>query len=102
MLFLSYWELNEQVTPAQRVKAMEKLIEVKLYPPVNINIIRFDMTPSDWGCTVLEADSVDDIMRYYGAWRQACPGVFKSTKIAPASPVQNTVEVMADIIKKLT
>lgn len=101
MLFLIYWELNEGVTAGQRISAVTKLQAAKLFPPPDVDVIRFDMTPDLWGVTTLQADSVADIYKHLGAWRVACPGMFKSTKVSPAMPVEESITGIMDVMKKL-
>ena len=60
MLFLNYWELNDEVSISERLEAVEKLKKCKLFPPQNVEIIRFDITADNWGVTIFEADSVED------------------------------------------
>lgn len=102
MLFLIHWELNEAVSPQQRIAAMNRLISAELYPPQNLKVLRFDITPADWGVSLLEANSTAAVMTYLGAWRVACPGIFKSTKVSPAIPVQESIAEISPIIEKLT
>jgi len=101
MLFLIYWELNEQVTVSQRIAALNKMQAAGLFPPKDAEIIRFDITPGQWGSTVMEADSSGAIMRHLGAWRVACPGIFVTTKVSPAMSVADSVVEMMDVLKKL-
>ena len=101
MLFLIYWEFNEQVTPVQHAEAMKKLTQAELFPPNNINIIRFDVTPAGWGSSLQEAESVADIVKSLAAWRMACPGIFQEVKVSPAIPAEEALAEMEEIIKKL-
>ncbi|MEH6449597.1 MAG: DUF3303 family protein [Oleispira sp.] len=101
MLFLIYWELNEQVAASQRIAALNKMQAAGLFPPPDAEIIRFDITPGQWGSTVMEADSSGAIMRHLGAWRIACPGIFVTTKVSPAMSVADSVAEMMDVLKKL-
>jgi len=101
MLFLIYWELNEQVGVSQRIAALNKLQQAELFPPPDVELIRFDMTPDQWGISIMEAGSAGAIMRHLGAWRIACPGIFVTTKVSPAMPVANSVAEIMGVIKKL-
>ena len=101
MLFLIYWELNEQVSVKQRIAALNKLQTAELFPPQDVEIIRFDITPGQWGSTVMEAKSSGAIMRHLGAWRVACPGLFVTTKVSPAMTVADSVVEMMGVLKKL-
>lgn len=102
MLFLIYWELNEETDALARLKAAEKLTAAELFPPQNVEVLRFDTTPDLWGVTLVEADDVGSVSNVINSWRIACPGIFKSTKISPARPVQEAMESAAELIKKLS
>jgi len=101
MLFLIYWELNEQVSISQRIAALNQLQKAELFPPPDVEIIRFDITPGQWGSSVIEAESSAAIMRHLGAWRVACPGIFVTTKVSPAMPVADSVVEMMGVLKQL-
>lgn len=49
MLFLCYWELNENMPVIDHLKLGKMLLESGLFPPPGIELIRFDMTPDYWG-----------------------------------------------------
>ncbi len=102
MLFLIYWELNEDIDAMARLQAAEKLTAAGLFPPQNVEILRFDTTPDLWGVTLVEAGDVEGVSNVINSWRIACPGIFKSTKISPARPVQEAMEAAAELIKKLS
>ncbi|EDQ00493.1 hypothetical protein KT99_21339 [Shewanella benthica KT99] len=101
MLFLIYWELNEEIDAMSRLQAAEKLAAAELFPPKNVDVIRFDSTPDLWGMTLVEASNVEDVSNVVNMWRIACPGIFKKTKISPARPVQESMASIAELIKKL-
>ena len=86
MLFLIYWELNENVSVAERVGAGQKLMSAGMFPPEGVNIIRWDITPDGWGITLLEADSEAAISRALNIWRMAATGLFKCTKTRRPGP----------------
>lgn len=103
MLFLTYWELNEKnMSSEDQLKAASKLVESGLFPPKNINILRWDTTPDGWGVTLIEAENVADIFESLNLWRAAAPGIFKVTKIAPAMPVKDLMGQMGQILEKLS
>ena len=101
MLFLIYWELNENVSVAERVGAGQKLMSAGLFPPEGVNIIRWDTTPDGWGITLLEADSEAAVSRALNLWRMAAPGIFKCTKTSTARPVQEEMESSGEFLKIL-
>ena len=84
MLFLAYWELNENVSEQARLEGVQKVMSGGLFPPQGVNVLRFDGTPDGWGVLLLEADKAEDVFRAIGVWRSAVPGFFKSIKTSPA------------------
>ena len=102
MLFLTYWELNENMSSEERLKTASKLVESGLFPSKNTNILRWDATPDGWGITLIEAENVADVFESLNLWRAAAPGMFKSTKVAPAMPVQDLMGQMGQLMEKLS
>ena len=43
MLFITYWELNENVALQDTLQAANKLTSPGLFPPANIQILRWDL-----------------------------------------------------------
>ena len=101
MLFLTYWELNENMSGEERLGIANKLMSTGMFPPEGVNIIRWDGTPDEWGIMVLEANSAEDAFRAINLWRAAGAGFFKLTKTAPALPVQEIIPVVSEIQQKL-
>lgn len=101
MLFLTYWELNENASASDQIQAAQKLMSTGLFPPKNVNIVRWDTTPDNWGILLCEAESAADINQSLTMWRAACPGFFKSTKTGPAMPVQESIPLAAELLKTL-
>jgi hypothetical protein len=57
ILFLCYWELNENMPVMQHVGIAKMLTEAGLFPPEGVEIIRFDKTPDNLGVTLFKASS---------------------------------------------
>jgi len=87
MLFLCYWELNENMPAMQHVQIAKKLTETGLFPPPGVEIIRMDKTPGGWGVTVFKADSAKAANDMISIWRISAPGFFKKVELSPAMPV---------------
>ena len=102
MLFLTYWELNENMSNAERLQVAEKLTSSGLFPPEGVNIIRWDGTPDAWGIVLLEADTAADAFRTIDLWRAAGAGFFKLTKTVPAMPIQDLIPIEAEILNALS
>lgn len=101
MLFLTYWELNEDMPVEERQQVAGKLMSAGLFPPKEVNIIRWDATPDGWGIAIMEADSVADISDALNIWRTAGAGFFKITKTAPTEPVQEALSRNSELLKAL-
>lgn len=101
MLFLTYWELNEDMSVEERQHVAQKLTTSGLFPPKGVNIIRWDATPDGWGILIAEAESVANISDAVNMWRAAGAGFFKSTRTAPAEPVQEALPRNGELLKAL-
>jgi len=97
MLFLCYWQLNENIPVLDHLKVGKLLKESKLFPPPGVEIIRFDMTPDYWGVTIFTAESVEAAFTLIDLWRTAGTGFFKKVKISPALPVSDASALGAKI-----
>jgi hypothetical protein len=89
MLFLCYWELNENMPVMDHLKLGKMLLESGLFPPPDIELIRFDMTPDYCGITVFKADSAEAAFTCIDLWRVAGTGVFKKINVSPALTVMD-------------
>jgi len=101
MLFLTYWELNEDMSVEARQQVAQKLMAAGLFPPKGVNIIRWDATPDGWGILLAEAESAAHISQALTMWRAAGTGFFKSTRTAPAEPVQEALAGTDALLKAL-
>ena len=97
MQFITYWELNENMSDGERLQVAQKLQSSGLFPPANVKIIRWDSTPDLWGTIIIEADSVADAHRALNLWRAAGTGFFKMTKTSPVMPVEELIPLAAEI-----
>jgi Protein of unknown function (DUF3303) len=101
MLYVLYWELNENMPVEERLKIAQKLTSSGLFPPKGVKVIRWDMTPDLWGISIIEADNSWDVFSTVSMWRSASPGFFRMTKLAPAMPVQEVMPREGELLKKL-
>lgn len=102
MLFLTYWELNENMSVEERLQISQKLTSSKLFPPKGVNIVRWDVTPDGWGILLAEAETAADINQALNMWRAAGVGFFKFTKTSPAMPIQEAISRTAELLKTLS
>lgn len=101
MEFLTYWELNENMSIEERNRIATRLMESGEYPPENVKILRWDATPDGWGVMICEAESAADMGRAINMWRAAGTGFFKSTRTAPAMPVEEAIEDTAEMVGRM-
>ena len=101
MLFLTYWELNEDMSDTQRLQIAGKLTQGGLFPPEGIRIVRWDGTPDGWGTLLMEAESAADVFRALNLWRAAGAGFFKLTKTAPVMSIEELIPLEAEILSAL-
>ena len=66
-------------------------MENGLFPPEGVNVISWISTPDLWGTVVLEADSLDQVMRAIGVWRAAVPGMAVQEIIPLAGKINHSV-----------
>jgi hypothetical protein len=101
MLFIQYWELNEEKKAEEILAAGEALMESGLWPPEGAEILRWDMANDYWGITVFEADSYEAVDQGTELWRIALPGIFNKTRTAVAAPVDQVMGQHAELIEKV-
>ena len=94
---MTYFEHNEDLSEAERLGGAGKIMEKSLFPPEGVNVISWLSSPDFWGVVVLEADTVEQVIRAIGVWRAAVPGFFKLTRTAPAISVQDIIPLGAEI-----
>jgi len=99
MLFLSYWELNENITPKDIVKLASELMEKGLWPPEGTEVLGFYTTTDVpiWGITIEEADSVESILKGAAAWTNAKPGIFKVLRVSPAMTAEDAIRIVTEM-----
>ena len=102
MLFVTYWELNENMPVPDRLEVVRKVTSTGLFPAKGVKVIRWDGTPDGWGILVTEADTAADISQAINVWRAAGAGFFKFTKTAPAMPIQEDAANAQGILKALS
>ena len=100
MLFLTYWEVNENMPVAERMSITQTWPSFFLPP-------RGRQTPlggkaRDGGETLLtEADNAIDVALALDYWRMAGAGFFKQTKTAPATPIAEAMPHWAEAMKAI-
>ena len=99
MLFLSYWELNENMTPKDVAELAAELLEKGLYPLKGIKQLGWYITSSVpyWGINIEEAENVETIFKSLALWTNAKPGIFKVAKIAPAMTAEDAIRVIMEM-----
>ena len=99
MLFLSYWELNENLTVKDIVKVATELMEKNLWPAEGTEILGFYTTTEVpiWGITIEEAESVESVLKGAAAWTNTKPGFFKVLRVSPAMTAEEAIRVIMEM-----
>lgn len=101
MLFVTYWELNEEMSVETRHRAARRLVEEGHFPPEGLDVVRWDATPDGWGILVTEAESAEAVQNALTLWRAAGRGFFKTTRTSPAMSVKETMGTVQDVLDTL-
>jgi hypothetical protein len=101
MLFLTYWELNENMPESERLGLAKKLTSSGLFPPKGVKVLRWDETPDSWGILLIEAENAMDVALALDIWRMGGAGFFKFTKTAPAFPIAESMQPYEEMLKTI-
>jgi hypothetical protein len=101
MLFISYWELNQDFDPTELAEMAQKLISKKLVPYPGVKQLAWYISPEYWGITISEAESEAAIFEEQNMWRIARPGVFKFIKTTVGMEITKVIPLMAKLAKKI-
>ena len=102
MLFLMYWELNEDMPSDERLGIAAKLMETGLFPPEGAEVKGWWGTPDNWGILLVEAENTNAAADCLNTWRAAGNGFFTFTKTAPATPIQESITHGLDMLEKMS
>ena len=100
MLFLSYWELNENLSPKDVVKVGTGLLEKNLWPVKGVKMLGWYVAAGEvptWGITIEEAKTVEQVMKGVAVWTNAKPGLFKVVKVSPAMTAEEAMRVVMEM-----
>lgn len=102
MLFLTHWKLNEGLSSKETNEIATQLTQEGMFPPEDVEVIRWDGTPDGWGIVVWEADSAQAINNGLNMWRAAAgeTAFFEKTTTAPAAPVEETIPEQAAMLEQ--
>lgn len=103
MLFLTHWKLNEDLSQRKTNDIAVRLTEDGLFPPEDVELVRWDGTPDGWGIVLWEAESFESINNAINMWRAAADDTafFESTTTAPAAPIAEIVPQQAAFLDRL-
>jgi hypothetical protein len=91
MLFITHWELNQNISGEERTQIAQKLTSSGKYPPEGVKILNWYSTPDGWGVTVFEAENEMAAIAVTDMWRMAGAGFFRLTRTAPAVTVEEHI-----------
>ena len=102
MLFVTYYELNNELETGQILEAGNKLLEAGMWPPEGMDIKRWDTTAEGWGVTIAEADDYETIYRSIMMWDALVPGMFEEINVAPAAPVEESMAAGGQLLDEIS
>ena len=93
MLFVSHWELNENITPEDIVQLAAELMEKNVWPIEGTEVLCFYVTTEVpiWGITIFKAENVEQVLKDVAVWSNTKPGFFKIRRVTPARAYTPTV-----------
>jgi len=89
------------MSSGEQIQIAQKLMSSGLFPSKGVTILRWDGTPDNWGILLCEAETAADINQALAMWRAAGAGFFKTTRTAPAMPIQESMPLTAELLKTL-
>jgi hypothetical protein len=102
MLFLTYWELNQDFDPSELAEIAQKLMSKKLYPVEGVKQIGFYISTSDyWGITIEEAENEEQMVKGSMIWRLAKPGYIKVMRTTPAVDATKMIQMVMKLKKQM-
>ncbi len=101
MLFLTYYELNENLDPTLIGELVQKFMSKKLFPTEGVKIITWLLTPENWGIVISEDDSEEAMFKDMNMWRIAMPGIFKTVKSAVGMEVAKVIPLLLKLSKDI-
>lgn len=100
MLYLTYWELNEKINPAEIVKVGAKITQLEEIE--GAELLSWLVTPDNWGISLMKVESEEAAFKTVARWRMALPGIFKSWKGALAMEVEKVMPILAAEAEKMS
>ena len=100
MKFVAYWELNENNTPEEILKGALKIQNLNIQWEAG-EITTWLVTVENWGITIFESTSAEEILNGFAQWRQAVPGCYKVVKCAPAVEVEEYAPKLMELVAKV-
>ena len=101
MLFVTYYELSNDVELAEVLEAGNWLMEEGLWPRGDGDT-RWDGTVNNWRVTVAEADSFETVYRAQALWETLVPGMFEEIRTAPAAPVEEVMTEGGEVLEAVS
>jgi len=96
MLFVSHWELNENITPKDIVQLAAELMEKNVWPIEGTEVLDFYVTTEVpiWGMTILEAENEEQILKDVAVWSNAKLGFFKVRRVTPVMAAEEAIRIV--------
>ena len=101
VLVLVYFELNQEINPAEISEAVGGLVQKGIIPTDDCKYLGWQVTPDLWGVAVLEVASEEAFMRHSSTLRIAKPGLFKSYRSAIAMETKDVIPLLAQLNEQM-
>jgi hypothetical protein len=102
MIFIAYWELNNDFEPSELASVAQTLLNKKLFPEEGTNIIAWYISATDnWGVLVVEAENEEQMVRTISMWRIAKPGIFRLIKTSPGVEITKILPMVMKLAKQM-
>lgn len=101
MLFIAYWELRDDQSIEERAAAIEEQGLLELTLDGDFEVLRWDVTPANWGIIVIEADDVKTVDKAFSRWRAKQPW-FQKVKVGPAQPATDRIEMLGEVLEEVS
>jgi len=99
MLFVTYFELNDNLDPTVIADLAQKFTSKKLFPVEGVKILNWLVTTENWGIVISEDTSEEAMFKDVNMWRIAMPGIFKTINSAVAMEAAKLIPLLLKLSK---
>ncbi len=100
MLFLMYFDLNENATPEDIMKGAAVLQKANIQLE-GTETKTWLVTPEYWGIAIVECSDETTLSHGINMWSQASPGIYKQIRYSIALNVEKYAPKLMELIAKI-